>query len=105
MEVLTSRQSKHYGASEYHRILATIHPKCYVECMEQQRGGTITKVVRDKWGVPIALYVTSGRGEDCINMTDIDFFEPYYYASLVFVDEDRFYTMLHPRDGKPERTW
>lgn len=105
MMKLLERKSRHYGEAEYHKILATIHKQCYVESEEKDQRGDITGIVRDKWGVPIAVYVGLEGKEQCINLEDVNFFEPYYRTLLTFVTEDRFFTTIYPYNGKPERVW
>lgn len=103
MTKLLERKSRHYGEDDYHHILATIHKRCYVESEDKGQGGSITGIVRDKWGVPIGVYV--GSGEQYISLEDVDFYEPYHPALPTFITSDLFYTTVFPLDGKPERVW
>ena len=102
---LMSRNSKVIGTDPYRSMLINIHPKCYVEAKDGNQRGTVTKVVRDAWGVPVKVKTISGGREDCIQLDEVEFFEPYYPTIMAFVDKNHFYVLAYPSDGEPERVW
>ena len=90
----------------YHDMLALIHPGCYVETVDGQEYGQVTKVIRDQWGVPVAVEVRGGGKECCINVEKIYFYEQAYPASMHFTKGNRFYVTIEKKYGEPsERVW
>lgn len=68
-------------------VHSAIKPQCYVECLPDSngdiQGGTVTKVIRDRYGIPVCVQVDfSADGSeikkyDYISMDRIWLFEPY----------------------------
>lgn len=68
-------------------VYSYIKPQCYVECAPDihgdVQGGTVDKVIRDKYGIPVCVRVertpegAKRKQYDYIAMTRIKLFEPY----------------------------
>lgn len=92
--------------AEQRMMLDYIKPGCYVETAPDAsgdiQGGTVTKVIRDMYKVPVCIQVSNGTSPsgrkkyDYISVERITFFEPYdeycspmeYYGSFEEIDAD-----------------
>ena len=76
-----------FGSDEaYRNLLDNIHLKCSVEAEDTHQHGDVTGIIRDRYGIPVAVKVeyeenveedTVVHGIDYIAMGDITFWEPY----------------------------
>lgn len=80
--IIMQRESANMFNPEYRAFLDCVDKNWYVETPPLKdgtvQGGTVTKVIRDKFRVPVCLEVDSGDGKkDRISVERISFFEPY----------------------------
>lgn len=88
-DVLIQRTGGSLGGDKaFRRLLDNIHNKCYVEAEGTRQYGEVTGIIRDRYGVPVAVEVEYkvcnedrseiiAVGKDCIAMSDITFWEPW----------------------------
>lgn len=68
-------------------VYTYIKPGCYVECRPDKdgfvQGGTVKKIIKDKYGIPVCVQVdrtpegNERKRYDYISMERVWFFEPY----------------------------
>ena len=78
-------------SSKYRAMLTYIKPGCYVEVDSPQQNGTVIRVIKNKYGIPVCVEVESGDGGwDYISLGDVSFFEPYdeYTLTLSEFEDD-----------------
>ena len=76
-----------FGGDEgFRNLLDNIHPKCSVEAEGTHQHGDVVEIVRDRYGIPVAVKVayeeksedgTTEEGMDYIAVSDITFWEPF----------------------------
>ena len=76
-----------FGSDDaFRNLLDNIHLKCSVEAEDTHQHGDVVGVIRDRYGIPVAVKVeyeedveedTVVRGIEYIAMSDITFWEPY----------------------------
>lgn len=80
--------------SHYRAMLAYIAPKCYVEVFSPHQSGEVTKVMCNKYGIPVCAEINAGSGgKDYVALSHVNLFEPYNeYPLCVSEYEDETYT-------------
>lgn len=82
--------SEHLPRAEYLEFLDSVSKGWYVETSpllsREVQGGYVTKVIRDRCGVPVCLKVKIGRRKDIISVDRVAFYEVYFPALPYCVD-------------------
>lgn len=71
--------------ADYRNMLDNIHLQCYVESdnvNDLSQGGSVEKIIRNKYGIPVCFKVRCGGDIDYISADRVTFWEPYdHYSS------------------------
>ena len=88
-ELEQAKPGAYFGEAHYKAMLRNMAPGCDVGASSTKQGGTIVRIFRNIYGVPVCVQVATGEEHkqmDYISVDRIDFFEPTRECSRYYDD-------------------